>query len=576
MRELRMVITLMMREKKDVLLSVLFGFLAGISAVSLFANSGYLISKAAAMPPLYVLTVSIAFLKFFSLTRALSKYAERYYSHRATFTILSNLRVHFFEKLIPLAPQIFQKYRSGDLLSRIVGDVESLRNFFLRVFYPPIVMVTVFLATIVFTNFFSIEIGLILIVGVALTGFVVPAWFATKQRYLERQVREQRGELSISATEFLYGFRDLKIHQKLAKQETQLIDASDAYIEEQEKDGMRALFSQSLNSGITMLISWIVLAVGAYLVTVGELEGVFLAMLVMVSLTVFENAVPMASFPNHYEESRLAATRLYSVVENEDDQKLPEETSNLETIDKEEAWSLSMENVTFAYPLEDRNAIEQIDINIPKGSKTAIVGPSGSGKSTLLQLILKVYEPDSGSVIINGSNVHNLDEESIWAGTNTLLQDHHFFYGTIRENLQIAKDGLTDDEMNNVLSKVKLEEFSLADSVLEKGENLSGGEKQRLSIARSLLKASRLWLLDEPTSSVDVLTEKVIYEHLFEQAADDTLLLVSHRLTGLEQMDCIIVMNEATIVETGTYDELMKLKGYFYEMKQIEKSVFLA
>ncbi|WP_280770421.1 thiol reductant ABC exporter subunit CydC [Salipaludibacillus daqingensis] len=575
MREISMIITLMLKEKKDVLLSILYGFLAGMGAVAVFANSGYLISKAAIMPPLYVLTVSIALLKLFSFTRALSRYAERYYSHRATFTILSNLRVHFFEKIMPLAPQIFQKYRSGDLLSRIVGDVESLQNFFLRVFYPPFVMVTVFLATIAFTMFFSIYIGLILIVGVVLTGFAIPAWFAVKQSHLERQVREQRGQLSVSATEFLYGFRDLKIHQKLAKQESDLIDASDAYIHEQEKDGRRALFSQSLNNGITMIISWFVLAVGAYFVSIGELEGVFLAMLVMVSLTVFENAVPMAAFPNHYEESRLAAARLYSVVENEEAEQTRSEEV-LEKLENSQPWSLTMENLTFTYPFEDRQALHDINLNIPIGSKTAIVGPSGSGKSTLLQLFLKVYEADSGHVLINGKDVRKVEEESIWSGTNTLLQDHHFFYGTIRENLQLAKDGLTDLQMNEALANVKLEDFSLDDSVLEKGENLSGGEKQRLSIARALLKGSRLWLLDEPTSSVDVLTEKVIYEHVFDQASNDTLLLVSHRLTGLEKMDRIVVMNEGTILETGTYDQLMKQKGYFYEMKQIEKSVFSA
>jgi len=576
MREIGMIIKLMLKQKKDIHLSVLFGFLTGIAAVSLFATSGNLISRAAITAPLYVLTVSIAALKFFSFTRALSRYAERYYSHRATFTILSNLRVHFFGKLIPLAPQIFHKYRSGDLLSRIVGDVESLQNFFLRVFYPPIVMVTVFLATIAFTMFFSVEIGVILVVGLILTGFVVPALFALKQSKLDRQVREQRGELSVSATEFLYGFRDLKIHQKLDEQERQLIAASDSYINEQEKDGTSALFSQSLNSGITMMISWLVLAIGAYLVTLGELEGVFLAMLVMISLTVFENAVPMAAFPSYYEESRLAATRLHSVVENEEDKESSSKKDNLDTIDKQNTWSIRLEDVTFAYPFEERDALKQIDLAIPAGSKTAIVGPSGSGKSTLLQLILKVYEADSGKVEINGKDVVKLDEESIWAGTNTLLQDHHFFYGTIRENLQLAKDGLTDEEMRSALAKVKLDDFSLNDAVLEKGENLSGGEKQRLSIARSLLKGSRLWLLDEPTSSVDVLTEKVIYNHLFEQAGEDTLLLVSHRLTGLERMDRIVVMEQGSILETGTYHELMQQKGYFYELKQIEKSVFSA
>lgn len=129
--------------------------------------------------------------------------------------------------------------------------------------------------------------------------------------------------------------------------------------------------------------------------------------------------------------------------------------------------------------------------------------------------------------------------------------------------------------MKDILEKVKLDHFSLSDLVLEKGENLSGGEKQRLAIARAMLKGERVWVLDEPSSSIDALTEQAIYDQLFQQAKDDTLILVSHRLTGLEKMDQIIVMENGTIIESGTFDELMNRKGYFYELKQIEKSVLM-
>lgn len=193
MKDLATVVKLVVLERKDIFLSVFFGYLAGIAAVGLFASSGYLISRAALIPPLYALTVLIAILKLFGFTRAISRYAERYFSHRATFSILSHLRVSFYKKLEPLAPQIFQKYRSGDLLSRIVGDVESLQNFFLRVYYPPIVLVIVFLSTIVFTTFYSAALAVVLLAGLLLTGFVVPVLFAVRQKRINTQVREQRG-----------------------------------------------------------------------------------------------------------------------------------------------------------------------------------------------------------------------------------------------------------------------------------------------------------------------------------------------------------------------------------------------
>ncbi|MFC7062922.1 thiol reductant ABC exporter subunit CydC [Halobacillus seohaensis] len=571
MKDLGIVVKYVLLEKRDILLSILFGFLAGITAVGLFASSGYLISRAAFIPPLYALTVVIAVLKLFGFLRAISRYAERYYSHRATFTILSHLRVSFYEKIEPLAPGIFQKYRSGDLLARIVGDVESLQNFFLRVFYPPIVLIIVFLSTIIFTTFYSVAISVVLLVGLVLTGFVVPALFALKQKQVDSQVRESRGALSTEATELLYGYRDLKIYQKLEEKEDQLIHASDHYVNEQEREGMHSTFSHSMNTLVSLFISWFVLVLGAWLVVEGDLNGLFLAMLVMISLTVFENATPMAIFPLHLEDSRRASNRLFTVVQNEPEQ----EPVELEKVDPNFAPAIDFSHVSYTFPNEVRNTLRDVNVHMEQGSKTAIVGASGSGKSTLLQLLLKIQPFQEGVIQLGGVNLNQVGQEDLWARSNVVLQENHFFYGTIRHNLEIAREGVSDDVFVEVLQKVMLTHFSLDDHVLEHGENLSGGEKQRMAIARAILKGERLWLLDEPTSSVDALTERALYEEIFAQAAEDTVLIVSHRLAGLEKMDQIVVMDQGAVVEAGTFDQLMTREGYFYKMKQIEKSVFL-
>ncbi|PPA70772.1 thiol reductant ABC exporter subunit CydC [Jeotgalibacillus proteolyticus] len=570
MKDLSIVLKEVGRERKDILLSILFGFIAGITAVGLFASSGYLISKAALLPPLYALTVMIALLKMFGLARAAGRYGERLYSHRATFTILSNLRTGFFEKIEPLAPGIYQKYRSGDLLSRIVGDVESLQNFFLRVYYPPIVLIIVFLSTILFTSFFSITIAIVFILGLILTGFIVPALFSWNKRGLESKVRERRGELSTEVTELLYGFRELKLYQRLEEKEQLLTKASEEYIQEQERDGIQSIFNVSVNTAISLMVSWTVLAIGAYLVVEGELDRLFLAMLVMISLTVFENATPMAALPGHLEDSRRASSRLYSVVKEQ-----PVKTKKPKvTLLSSDALSIDFEGVSYRFEGEQRNALNRVSLSIPAGSKTAIVGPSGSGKSTLLMLLLKVLHSEGENVLIGGQPVTHINAEDIWEKANVVLQDNHFFYGTIRENLEIAREKASDEEFIQVLEKVDLSHFTLDSEVYERGENLSGGEKQRLAIARAMLKNERLWILDEPTSSIDALTEQAIYKELLSKAADDTLVLVSHRLTGLEKMDQIIVMENGEIVESGSFNELMAKQGYFYEMKRIEKSVF--
>ncbi|KZN97900.1 MAG: thiol reductant ABC exporter subunit CydC [Bacillaceae bacterium] len=572
MKDLLFITKLTLTEKKDLFLSILFGFITGIATVSLFASSGYLISKAALTPPIYTLTVFIACIKLLGFISAGSRYGERYFSHRATFNILSRLRVSFFEKLEPLVPAIFLKYRSGDLLSRIVGDVETLQNFFLRVFYPPIVSTLIFLWTIFFTSFFSFYIALVLCIGLIFTTVLIPAYFAFRLKKVERHVRQSRGNLSTEVTEFFYGFRDLKIYQQLEHKQEKLIQRSDAYLKEQEREAIHNLFSQSVNTFVSLIISWVILLLGVYFVAGGQLDGIFLAMLVMISLTVFEHAAPMAAFPSYLEDSRQAAARLSDATRQDPSVKTSDE-KEMKELPGQQAPSIVMENVTFQLFSE---ILKNVSITFPAGSKTAIVGPSGSGKSTLLALLLKIYKNYQGVIRINGIPIDQLDDDSLWKNANVILQDNHFFYGTVRDNLMIAKDAVLDEDLEDVLKKVKLDYLSLADPLLERGGNLSGGEKQRLAIARVLLKKAPLWILDEPTSFLDALTEQSIYHHLFEAAKNDTVILVSHRLAGLENMDQIIVMDEGAIVEAGTYKELMNKKGYFYQMKQIEQSVFTA
>jgi ATP-binding cassette subfamily C protein CydC len=569
MKEMNVMIRLLLKEKKDVLLSVICGFIGGITAVGLFSASGYLISQAALAPPIYTLMVLVASVKMLGIISALSRYGERYYSHRGTFTMLSNVRVAFYEKLEPLAPGIFQKFRSGDLLSRIVGDVESLQNFFLRVFYPPIVLLLVFLVTIFFTAFFSIVHAFILFAGFLLTTVLVPAYFALRARKVDQRLREERGALSTEVTELFYGFRDLKIYSRLDEKEKALEAMAERYGKEEEKAGVHQLYSESLNTFVSLAVSVTVLAVGAYLIAEGELDGVFLAMLLMISLTVFENTTSMAVFPSHMEDTRTAVKRLSAVVKRDE-----AEAQRDEELELTESPEIQMSNVSFTYPDEDRKTLDEINLHFPAGSKTAIVGPSGSGKSTILKLLLQFLPADEGKIVLNDKDMKRVRQESIWKHANVVLQENHFFYGTIRDNLSIARDNLEDGEMEAVLHKVKLPYLALDDEVLEKGANLSGGEKQRLAIARAMLKNSKLWLLDEPTSSMDSLTEAAVYKEIAELAEEDTLILISHRLNGLEKMDQIIVMEDGQVKETGNYEELMQKQGYFYELKQIEQSVF--
>ncbi len=570
MRDLLIVVREMVSEKKDILLSIMFGFLAGITAVALFASSGYLISKAALSLPVFALAILTAVVKLFGLARAASRYFERLYSHRATFTILSNMRVSFYEKLEPLAPRLFQQHRSGELLGRIVGDIDRLQHFYLRVMYPPVVFILIFIVTIWFTISYSIGVSLILLIGVLLTGILLPTLFAIRLQKTDRTIRNSRGAFSADVAEFFYGFRDLKVMKRLNDTRRGLESVANSYNEAQRIEGKVESFQRSITSFVSLFVTWGVIAYGSYLVTNGEIDGVFLAMLVMISLTAFESAAPMAVVPNYFQDSSIAARRLSTAVNHQQ----TTEQEGRDTLPEHQPLSLTATDLSFTYPGESRPSLRNMTLHIPAGKKTAIVGPSGSGKSTFLQLLMKFYPITSG-IEIDKRSIHSLSEEEIWEKTNVVLQDNHFFYGTLRENLLLAGEKLTDDALITALNSVQLQHLALDQTILERGENLSGGEKQRLAIARAMLKKKRVWLLDEPTSSVDVMTERVIFNHLFKCAEGDTVILISHRLNNLEQMDQIIVMDDGRIVESGSYDELMKRKGYFFDMRQIEKSVLV-
>lgn len=560
----------MMKEKKDIVLSVFFGYVAGIAAVALFAASGYLVSRAGLVPPLYALMIPVVLIKLFGVIRASARYQERLASHRATFTILSELRVRFYRQLEPLVPNIFAKYRSGDLLARVVGDVESLQNYFLRVFYPPIILVLVFLSTIFFVSYFSLLVSLWILFGVFVTGFLIPVLFAGIRAKHDQEIRALRGDLSSGMTEMMYGYRDLLLHDQLSRTRDDLLDRSDRYAAVQRRDVTNQFFNSSLVVGASLLVSWGVLAIGAYLVVGGDLDGLFLAMLIMMSLTAFENATPMAVFPGHFADSKQAADRLLEVVAPSEAIEAAEAARH--PISLLAAPALKVEGVSYRYPDTFRDVLVDVDATFASGTKTAIVGPSGSGKSTLLQLLLAFIRPDEGNVLIDESRLDDVTQASVWEHASVVLQENHFFFGTVRDNLALAGEH-ADDAMTAALRSVRLD-FSLDEPVLEKGANLSGGERQRLAIARALLKNGSLWLLDEATSALDARTEADVYAAMFDTAQASTLIMVSHRLNGLEAFDQIIVMEAGRVIEVGSYEDLMRSRGTFYALKQIEQDVF--
>lgn len=548
---------LVWREKKDIFLALICGTLSGLTAVALFAQSGFLISKAALMPPFYIILILTAFLKLFGVVKSASKYGERYISHRATFRILSDLRMRFFDRLEPIAAQLFTRYQSGDLLARITGDVDVLQNFFLRVVYPPLVCLLVFFATIVFTLFFSQWIALVLLIGYVLVAVVMPLFFL--HRTPETTTRQQ---LTTDLTEFLYGYRDLKLHQQHEEKQTRLLQLAGSYAHQEKRERNALHKSQTITQAIALLIALIVVLLGAYLVATGSLEGLYLAMLILVVLTVFENATTLAHVPVHYNGAKAATTRLDMIA--------PETQEPATALTPAPDYTINVQALSYHYHEASRLALLPTNLTIAPREKIAIVGPSGSGKTTLFYLLTKTLHATAGDISFNDQSLYSVDEQSVWQQMSIQLQQNHFFSGTVRDNLRLAAPHATDDALRDALQQAQLAK-TLDEGIAEKGANLSGGEKQRLAFARVLLKNGAIWLLDEPFTSLDARTEARLMDTLLTTGTQKTILLITHKLQHLHKMDRIVVMHEAQVVEVGSFDILMQQKGLFYAMWQTEQ-----
>lgn len=541
-------------DKKDVLLAMIAGTISGLTAVALFAQSGFLISKAALMPPFYIILILTAFLKLFGVAKSASKYAERFISHRVTFRFLSAVRMRFFKQLVPQS-NLLNAYKSGDLLNRITSDVDLLQHFFLRVVYPPFIALFVFITTILFTVWFSPWIALLLMIGLIMTSTVVPFIFIHKKRMTAVVVKK---DFTNEVTEYLYGYRDLQLHHQLADKELSLQKLSNEYAKLKKREITHEQSAHFWNQLISLLTAFFIVGAGAYFVSVGALDGLYLAMLVLISLTVFESAVPLAMLPSHYKNAKEATERL-------DEISVTPVALDYMPLQCNKPINFTFNDVSYYYPKTLHSAVLNVNFVINAGEKVAIVGPSGSGKSTLFQLLIKELQPKSGEICMNEQSMHLVNEQELWEQMSIHLQHNHFFSGSIKDNLLIANPTATDDELQQVLDQVMITK-PLTANVYEKGGNLSGGEKQRLAFARVLLKNSAIWLLDEPFTSIDAQTEAHLYSTLLTKGKDKTVVFITHKLTNLEKMDRILVMNHGMLSETGTFEELIAQRGLFFEM----------
>ena len=553
----------------EVLGSALLGFLTVGSSISLMGASAWLISTAALHPPLAVLNIAIVGVRFFGITRGISRYGERLVSHNLTFKILTKLRVWFYKSLVPLAPALILNYRSGDLLNRIISDIKSLEDFYVRSLSPPLVAILVGSGTSLFLGIYHPGFSLILVGFFLLGGLIIP-WLVFKLAYKPGiSLVNQRSRLSENLVNFVQGLPDLLVFGQSEAKRNQLDNNSRDYNTAQ----LKLARISGLNSGLFIFISnlalWLILVLAIPLIRAGEIPGVILSALALVTISSFEALQPLPQAMETLSSSLQSGSRLFEVADVKPAIIDPELADPFPTNHLLEAKDLS-----FIYPGSHRPALEDISFRLEDGSKLAIVGPSGGGKSTLINLLLRFWENYQGDLLLGspGISLRSFAGDQLRSQISVVSQRGYLFNDTIQANLIIGKPTAAEGEVIAAAKKAQIHDLiktlpaGYETYVGERGFRFSAGERQRMNIARAVLKDSPIFLLDEPTANLDPITEREILDTLFEIIKEKTTLFVTHRLVGLDRVDQILVLDQGRIVERGTEKELLSRTGFYYRM----------
>ncbi len=553
-------------------LALLLGSLALGSAVGLMATSGWLISRASQQPPVLYLMVAVTATRAFGIGRAVFRYAERLVSHDAVLRMLADTRVAVYRRLERLAPAGLRDTRRGDLLSRLVADVDALQDYWLRWLLPAGVAATVSAATVGFTAWLLPEAGAVLAVGLLAAGVGVPLVTGAVARRAERRLAPARGVLAIRVTELLTGTAELTVAGALPARTAEAGRADGVLT----RIASRAATATALGDGLTALISGLTVAatalVAAQAVAAGRLGGVVTAVVVLTPIAAFEAVLGLPLAVQYRQRVRKSAERVYEVLDAPEPVREPERPRRAPAT----PFPLVVQGLAARHTGQDRDALAGLDLTLEKGRRVAVVGSSGSGKTTLAQVLLRFLDADAGSYTLAGEDAYALDGDDVRRLVGLCAQDAHLFDSSVRENLLLAKKDATEDELRAALARARLLDWAdglpagLDTLVGEHGARLSGGQRQRLALARALLADFPVLVLDEPAEHLDLATADVLTADLLAATEGRTTLLITHRLAGLEDVDEVIVLDEGRVVQRGPYAELASADGPLRGMAERE------
>ena len=549
--------------KWSLVLALIFTFLTVFMNVGLLTVSSWLLASAALQPGLTYLSLAIVGVRFFGVSRAVCRYFERYTSHRMAFQGLYGLRLWFYAHLEPLAPAILKRFGAGDMLGRIMGDIEVLQFFYLRTLIPPVAAIAMTVLVAYGASTIDDSLVMPILMAALVLGLVVPLVVYTHNKQSLRAIGPQQGDYKALLSDTMDSLEDVISYgnENLVYKRIQQMM--------RHVDGHKGTIDRGMNLGNTLFLGGVqltvvVVAIMAANALTGAWASVMVAVAAIGTQAWFEALQPMIAAVHHGAESKVATSRLIALA----NEPLPV-LEPLEPKPFNPNRDITFTNVSFGYD-HAHTIYENLRLDIKQGQSIAIVGASGSGKTTLFNMLERLYDYN-GSIHVGDVELKDISMDTWRNALGTITQDTYIFHASFGDNIRLARPEATADELEQAIHRASLQNVvdKLSDGIHtivgSGGHGLSGGERQRVALARLFLRNPQIVLLDEPLEGLDQVTRKALHRDLMHYVEGKTCLYITHQLEGLEQMDRILFMDKGEIVEDGTYEELIALRGHFYE-----------
>ncbi len=543
--------------------SIILSSITTISFIGLMALSAYLIVLAAFHPSIAALQIVIVGVRFFGISRSAFRYLERLVSHSANLRILKNIRVNVFHQITKNFPFNLPGKTSYELLGFLIQDIDLLENLFVRIILPIISTLFVTIIVSLFFSAFSFELILIAVFGFMLIGVILPLKSAKNGSVNSKKLANARSSYQNNLLSFFQHFQESLIYYQNKKILSQIQGEEKNFANMQWKIHTSQSFFSGLSNLLVQLIAITGIWVSLSLIQKNRLDIIFVAVFYLFFLSMYESIQNLSLASNMMGEIVSTRTRLDKVSVNQEkiSGKLVE-TSN-------ELLPIKIQNVSFRYDSNEKNAIEKLNLTIHKNEKIAIVGRNGSGKTTFLDLLSGFYDNFSGEILYGPNEIRELDKDSCRLHLSYVNSSPYIFSTSLMKNLMLANPDSKEDDINKILQVMKLDSRLLSANDLnlsELGRNISSGEKQKIEIARCLLRKSDLILLDEPLSNIDPLFVDEISQMLHSFFDKKTVIWVTHQYINMQYFDKILVFDQGSIIEEGSHSDLFSKKGVYYKL----------